>query len=79
MRPGQTWAQLISSVCSLAVPSLQELAIVLELNEEIYNSTTLFPCGASQLVDEPGICDYALHGLQVRGSMSSLAGGKRGG
>jgi hypothetical protein len=52
---------MITALC------LQELAIVLQLNEDIYNSTTMFPCGASQLVDEPGICDYALHGLQVDG------------
>jgi hypothetical protein len=45
---------------------VQEISLVLQFNEAIYNNSNAFPCGASQLVDVPGICDYALHGEQVR-------------
>jgi hypothetical protein len=43
----------------------QDLGVILSINPNYWNSTQQFPCGPSKLVDEP-VCDYELHGLQVR-------------
>lgn len=51
---------LLAAACCL-----QDLGVILRLNPALWNSTEEFPCGPSRHVDEP-VCDYMLHGLQVR-------------
>ncbi len=45
--------------------SVQYLTLVLAFNTSMWQSTTKWPCGPSQYVDEPAVCDYQLLGHQV--------------
>ncbi|KAG1658458.1 hypothetical protein FOA52_005622 [Chlamydomonas sp. UWO 241] len=48
------------------VPFGQELTLTLYTNPSYWNNTNAFPCGPSMFVNESGVCDYQLHGSQVR-------------
>ena len=50
------------------------MALVLSVNPSQWNNPDKFPCGPSLWVPwNPAVCDYQLHGLQVRGRV-----GRRG-
>ena len=48
------------------------MALVLSVNPSQWNNPDKFPCGPSQWVPwNPAVCDYQLHGLQVRGCIGA--------
>ena len=57
------------------VPPGTEMKLVLALDPFMWSNTQVFPCGQSQLVETPGLCDYQLHGLQFRDGQILLANG----
>eukprot|EP00798_Chlamydomonas_sp_ICE-L_P027244 gene27244-2499_t len=48
------------------IPPGSEMTLTISMDPAYWNDTSQFPCGPSRLVEQDGVCDYALHGLQVR-------------